>query len=669
MSIVKAALTGGVVLLSEHDLLKDRFSPDAPNLLVLHEVGSLHPRKINPNLLAMAKVDGSANLPAVFFFLPLDDPAYVKQSEKDILKLITEIQASAPQASVGLKYNATQRFFPPDMDDVGDDHPDMPKAIEYLREQIDAYERNGIHLNLGTPHGYGRKRKRPNNRDSEIIQKELRERNIQSFIPFLKRHLNAVFDHVVRISCTRNELTITGLPKDAALDNPETYRQLPDRTLVQLNFPIGQVAPDEPLAIRSQEDQPPLYSEIRRMSSEQRDAPAKGPVFCPAFWVLVTLDEQTASSCCYARKPYLWSKYFPQTSNIQQHLNSDKYREARWKMVHGKEGEVCPMTCPIFYRYRKKGDVFGPDQFQGQRWSNVPYDELPKAGLTPFQENYKNLCEAILHGRYDLEGLHPMRVTVRLGTHCNLRCKMCAQIQRPLMKQDPRILEQILQELPYLRFIKITGGEPFIFPFARTLCEQADQFPELRLHATTNGVLLEDDFWYEKIPRHFHQLDISVDATTKDVYDRIRIKGDFEKVLRVTRELTSRPTEKNLTLSWDFCTQKDNYKQLVDFANLAAEHGVHSINYQMMGVPRNFQSGVGPEDDIRFSRDRCIETLELMNQAEQRACELGVRITDQVRPNIFARYPDLAASQQEIFPTRCDTNIEDDPDWDPSYLA
>lgn len=638
--ILQTLKEAGVYNLSEDDILNENFDAHCPYLLLVHQVNSLKTSKSREAILELARIDGELDTTSIFYFLPLDDPRYGSQNKEGILALIKEVQLLSPRSTIGLNYNATERFFPHHMEYVKGNHPDIKKAVDYLKEQINAYESQGIRFRTGIPYGYGRK-KFPSNKDC-IELKELLDQNcIKILEPDLRQHLKKIFDHFVLYTNSKGSLITSGLTSEMCPTDTETYRSLPQSTLIQFKFSLCKHQLSKPLILQNQLSKFPLYTEIRQMSEDKKRSEATERIFCPEFWIHATFDENLASSCCYAKKPYLWSKYHPQTTSIKAHFDSDKYQEARWKIIHGKAQDVCSMKCPIYYRYRKYGQYNEIEKSLNSRWTSVPLKDFPSQGLSPFQENFKKLAQKIRESKIDLN-VYPLRLTVRLGTQCNLKCKMCSQIRRPLMIQDQRILEQILQGLPYLKFLKLTGGEPFIFPFMKKVCEEADKYPELKLHATTNGVLIESDFWFEKISRHFHHLDISVDAATKGTYDKIRIDGDFNKVMRVTKELTSRCTGSSFKLAWDFCAQNDNYREIVDFVYLAKEHGVNSINFQMMGVPKNYESDVGPEDDLLNSKDKCIATLKLMERADTLATELGIVLSDQIRPNIFFRYPELA---------------------------
>lgn len=133
------------------------------------------------------------------------------------------------------------------------------------------------------------------------------------------------------------------------------------------------------------------------------------------------------------------------------------------------------------------------------------------------------------------------------GTLCNLACSHCFNSSGPGVRTfDFLSLETIESELQQavrlgVREVFFTGGEPFLH-------KHLLEFLVLSLHhapttVLTNGTLIPDHLAerlaeIEKASRYSLEIRISLDGYTKEMNDRIRGEGVFDKVLAATARLS-----------------------------------------------------------------------------------------------------------------------------------
>jgi MoaA/NifB/PqqE/SkfB family radical SAM enzyme len=118
---------------------------------------------------------------------------------------------------------------------------------------------------------------------------------------------------------------------------------------------------------------------------------------------------------------------------------------------------------------------------------------------------------------------------------CNFNCVMCAQHELRLKNIHPpeRTEQEVMDLLPYLVKLNIEGGEPFIQPIWRRILNEysVDLNPCLQFTAITNGSMLTRSFIDKLSVFPSVSLSISFDATTKELFDSIRVsKVGFETV-------------------------------------------------------------------------------------------------------------------------------------------
>lgn len=256
-SIITAMKEAGVRDLTEDDLLALNLSPASPNLLLFHDIDDLKTKEARNSVLKTAQIEGELGIAAIYNFLPLDDKRYRFVREKTVIEIIHKIKSLSPRAAIGLHLNAAERFFPAKMDDVGDGHPDMAKAATYLHEQIDAYAKQGIQFRTATAHGYGRAKRKPNNRDSLIFMEELEKRRIKLFDTTLRQLIDDRSSLSVKFTDVGEPLRIMDMPNNGAIDNPDTYRQFPPGSLIRFLTHPGNYNIERPLSLGLRVNLPP----------------------------------------------------------------------------------------------------------------------------------------------------------------------------------------------------------------------------------------------------------------------------------------------------------------------------------------------------------------------------------------------------------------------------
>lgn len=93
-----------------------------------------------------------------------------------------------------------------------------------------------------------------------------------------------------------------------------------------------------------------------------------------------------------------------------------------------------------------------------------------------------------------------MRITVYLGSRCNLNCKYC---HKEAEANEPVVSEAFLDKLSKIDdlTVKFMGGEPLLY--MDTIKKFVDRLPNAKFAVTTNGVLLDDHIDYFRENKFF----------------------------------------------------------------------------------------------------------------------------------------------------------------------
>lgn len=223
--------------------------------------------------------------------------------------------------------------------------------------------------------------------------------------------------------------------------------------------------------------------------------------------------------------------------------------------------------------------------------------------------NYKTLKikhydteDSALSERYDdsfRKLKYPYRLDFELSNKCNLECIMCngvysSSIRKNREKREPLLevyeTEEFFEELkPFLlnaKRINFFGGEPFLIgAYYKIFDFLLEQKSQTLCYIQTNGTIYND-----KIKRYLENLNInlsvSLDAATKEVYERIRKNAQYDRVISNIEKFKEAldKNNKQFFLSPVVCTENlFDLKNILDLANkYRAKLYFHHLEFPLM---------------------------------------------------------------------------------------
>jgi len=282
-------------------------------------------------------------------------------------------------------------------------------------------------------------------------------------------------------------------------------------------------------------------------------------------------------------KPCCWYRGLPQGAihhggDVVGIWNGARYRALRRAMRVAPPKE-CPSTCPLLTaRQQWFGKV---ELFDYSRRELASFD-------ADFLANRAGVLRAILAGEDDLDGLHPLRVHLHPSDACNLRCVMCFLDLDSGRTRKWYTEAHLAELLRYLEEIKVFGGEPFFCDTSRALILSADKPRWTHTSFLTNGTLITDRVIDALEAVRIGHVDVSLDAANAESYERIRLRGNFDKALAGARrlvELGRRHAIRRFPVYADFVIQERNYRELDHFVALCADVGL-TPNFGLCGDTR-----------------------------------------------------------------------------------
>jgi len=197
---------------------------------------------------------------------------------------------------------------------------------------------------------------------------------------------------------------------------------------------------------------------------------------------------------------------------------------------------------------------------------------------------------------------YPPYIIFFVTSRCNMRCKHCFyweninSVDTELKSEE---IEKIAKSLPYLSFLRITGGEPFLKGDLYEIVESFYRNSSVRrISINTNGSLSEEairlaDSLTKNLPDLKIEIMISIDHLN-EVHDRIRcFPGSFNLAMKTYDGLVKiREMKPSLRLGFLITMMKDNQDDLDSIYSYLKSKKPDSISLNIVrGSPKDISQG------------------------------------------------------------------------------
>jgi MoaA/NifB/PqqE/SkfB family radical SAM enzyme len=173
----------------------------------------------------------------------------------------------------------------------------------------------------------------------------------------------------------------------------------------------------------------------------------------------------------------------------------------------------------------------------------------------------------------------PDFIEVETSTLCNLKCTMCEHSYWCEKNQNMSYEQflHILNQFPRLKWIGLTGiGESYLNPdFDRMLTECKRR--GLYIENFDNFTLLNEEHARKLVELKVDKLYVSLDAATKETYEKIRVGAKWEEVInniktldRIKKEMNSYEPE----FWFHFIVSKDNKHEMIKYLEMINGLGI-----------------------------------------------------------------------------------------------
>jgi MoaA/NifB/PqqE/SkfB family radical SAM enzyme len=172
----------------------------------------------------------------------------------------------------------------------------------------------------------------------------------------------------------------------------------------------------------------------------------------------------------------------------------------------------------------------------------------------------------------------PLYIAWQVTNECDLACLHCIEESGPGKafkdelndEQVFAFLEQVIElEVPYLSF---SGGEPMVhrrfFDMVEYICARNGQ-----LKIETNGHSLSPENCARLKALGVKAVQVSLDGASRETFNRMRVRGDFDRALAGVRSLR----DAGVPIEINYSPTKFNAHEIGTAVDLAAELGAYSF--------------------------------------------------------------------------------------------
>ena len=215
----------------------------------------------------------------------------------------------------------------------------------------------------------------------------------------------------------------------------------------------------------------------------------------------------------------------------------------------------------------------------------------------------------------------PLQIDFELNYSCNFTCPMCTWNAESTENKgkatwfDFEVFKEVIDSAVSkgLKSIRLNYiNEPLIRKDITKFITYARKAGVLDIYFSTNGSLLTEDMCRELINSGLLRLQVSLDASTKETYEKIRTGGNFEDVIKKTLRFLEIRNEMNVqlpTLRVNFVKTEINKNELDDFIKFW-EKKADSIGIQnFIGIMDTFEKDaqnklekISPSNDFRCAQ-------------------------------------------------------------------
>ncbi len=226
----------------------------------------------------------------------------------------------------------------------------------------------------------------------------------------------------------------------------------------------------------------------------------------------------------------------------------------------------------------------------------------------------------------------PLIMDLEPTQRCNFKCVMCINFKEKRKDMSFDAFKKIVDKQSGLMEMKIQGvGEPLLNIFFFKMIDYAMK-KHLWVRTTTNASLLHINENYKKlVDSKVHDINISIDGATKEIYESIRLGSNFD-ILKQNCKLINdynNKVKKTIIRAW-VVIQKKNKAEFLKFPYFFHKLGFKEMTYSL-SMHNYGRKGENTENtEFGFSKDLFKKLFEICKS-------LNIKLTFFFHPSFNAK--------------------------------
>jgi radical SAM protein with 4Fe4S-binding SPASM domain len=216
--------------------------------------------------------------------------------------------------------------------------------------------------------------------------------------------------------------------------------------------------------------------------------------------------------------------------------------------------------------------------------------KLP-GGVDFFKYGYNKLHGFFLKTTKSTKVPRPSSIMLEVTNHCNLACITCPReyaFGDAMAKGTIEIekMKKVIDEVgPYIDSIGLTGlGETLLYKkLEETLRYIKSKNKGIQTFISTNAHIPGAEQYIERLAGLLDTVQISIDGIGK-TYETVRLQSDYNFFADMSRKIVEVCKKNNIAVMFNFVAVKENYAQMKEVVQLAAEIGVPFVNITPVNI-------------------------------------------------------------------------------------
>ncbi len=229
------------------------------------------------------------------------------------------------------------------------------------------------------------------------------------------------------------------------------------------------------------------------------------------------------------------------------------------------------------------------------------------------------------------KNVDPINVEIDPSNACNHSCPFCISghihlskykgteyFNRQIMSKD--ILMRLVKDLSKTKIKSISwtgGGEPTMNPHLKDAIEYLRDNSQIEMGMFSNGSMLSKFNLFETVVTSLTWIRISLDSGKSENYDKLRVtnsNNNFDVVMKNIKKLIDhkKKIKSKITIGVGFVISKENYEEILDFANLFKDLDVDYCQYKPEVIQIETNESVDKKEQIppEFWAKKIIKLLD-----------------------------------------------------------